>query len=134
MDFELRRREREGVVIYDLKGRLIGGEPVQLLRETLSQAVQAGTRSIILNLAETDYIDSSGLGALVIAYTTLKKQGGALKLLNLSKRDIELLVVTKLATIFEVFDDEQSAVNSFFPNREIKRFDILAFVQQQKGS
>ena len=66
-----------------------------------------------------DYIDSTGLGGLVISYTTLKKAGGALKVLNLSKRNIELLILTKLSTVFEVFDDEQDAVNSFFPNREI---------------
>jgi len=86
----------------------------------------------VLNLAQVDYIDSSGLGALVMSYSTLKKKDGALKLLNLTRRNVELLVLTKLETVFEVFDDEQNAVNSFFPNREIKKFDILAFLQQRK--
>jgi anti-sigma B factor antagonist len=132
MDLELHQREKDGVAIFDLKGRLVGGEPVQLLRDRISQAVANGTRSFILNLAGVDYIDSSGLGSLVITYTSVKKQGGMLKLLNLSRRNIELLVLTKLTTVFEVFDDEQNAVNSFFPNREIKRFDILSFLQDQK--
>jgi anti-sigma B factor antagonist len=68
----------------------------------------------------------------VICFTTLKKAGGALKLLSLNKRNIELLLLTKLHTIFEVFSDEQDAVNSFFPDRDIKRFDILTFVQQNQ--
>ncbi len=68
---------------------------------------------------------------MVIGYTTMKKAGGALKIAHLSQRNIELLVLTKLTTVFEVFNDEQDAINSFFPNREIKRFDILDFVQQQ---
>jgi anti-sigma B factor antagonist len=67
----------------------------------------------------------------VISYTSLKKAGGALKLLKLSRRNIELLVLTKLTTVFEIFDDEQDAVNSFFPNRQIRKFDILSFVKQQ---
>ena len=87
---------------------------------------------MILNMAGVDYIDSTGLGGMVISYTSLKKAGGALKLLNLNRRNIELLVLTKLTTVFELFDDEQDAVNSFFPNREIKRFDILSFVRQQE--
>jgi anti-sigma B factor antagonist len=74
------------------------------------------------------------LGGLVISFTSVKKSGGALKLLNLSRRNIELLVLTKLTTVFELFDDEQDAVNSFFPNRTIKKFDILSFVQQQRNA
>ena len=89
--------------------------------------------SVILNLEHLDYIDSTGLGGLVISYTTLKKAGGALKILNLSKRNVELLVLTKLTTVFELFNDEQDAVNSFFPNRQIRKFDILNFVQQQEN-
>ena len=67
-----------------------------------------------------------------IIFSALRKKEGTLKLLNLTRRNVELLVLTKLETVFEVFDDEQSAVNSFFPNREIKHFDILAFLQQRK--
>jgi anti-sigma B factor antagonist len=69
---------------------------------------------------------------MVISFTSLRKSGGALKLLNLNQRNIELLVLTKLTTVFELFDDEQEAVNSFFPNRQIRKFDILSFVREQE--
>jgi anti-sigma B factor antagonist len=91
-----------------------------------------GQNNVILNLKDVDYIDSTGLGTMVICYTTLSKAGGNLKLVHLNRRNIELLLLTKLSTVFQIFADEQDAVNSFFPDREIKRFDILSFVQQQK--
>lgn len=131
MALDIEQREREGIVIMDLNGRLIVGEPVAGLRERIRELSDAGSNNVILNLKEVDYIDSTGLGGLVISYTSLKKSGGALKLLHLTRRNIELLVLTKLTTVFEIFDDEQDAVNSFFPNREIRRFDILNFVRQQ---
>jgi anti-sigma B factor antagonist len=81
-----------------------------------------------------DYIDSTGLGSMVICYTSAKKEGGAVKLLDLSRRNIELLVLTKLTTVFEIFHEERDAINSFFPAREIKRFDILSFLQEQEES
>jgi anti-sigma B factor antagonist len=83
----------------------------------------------VLDLKDVDYIDSTGLGNLVISYTQVKKAGGALKLVNLNKRNVELLALTRLHTIFEVCGDETDAVNSFFPDREVKHFDILSFVQ-----
>ena len=131
MAVDIEQREREGIIILDLKGRLIVGEPVAALREKIRELCDTPSNNIILNMAGVDYIDSTGLGGLVISYTSLKKGGGQLKLLNLNRRNIELLVLTKLTTVFEVFDDEQDAVNSFFPNREIKRFDILSFVREQ---
>jgi anti-sigma B factor antagonist len=131
MSLDIQQREREGIVLLDLKGRLVVGEPIGSLRERIRELSETGRNNVILNLEGVDYIDSTGLGGLVISYTTLKKAGGALKVLNLSRRNIELLVLTKLSTVFEVFNDEQDAVNSFFPNREIRKFDILSFVQQQ---
>jgi anti-sigma B factor antagonist len=131
MSLAIGQRTKEGIVILDLKGRLVVGEPVAGLREKIRQLAEGGTVNVILNLEQVDYIDSTGLGSMVICYTTLQKAGGALKILNLSRRNIELLVLTKLSTVFEVFNDEQDAVNSFFPNREIRKFDILSFVQQQ---
>lgn len=133
MDVQIGDREREGVVLIDLKGRLVAGENVAALREKVASLVTGGRINAVLNLANVDYIDSSGLGALVMCFTTLRKAEGKLKLLNLTRRNIELLVLTKLETVFEVFDDEQQAINSFFPNREIRRFDILNFIQQQKA-
>ncbi len=132
MSLEIQQRDREGIILLDLDGRLTVGAEVAKFRERIQKAVTSGQRSIILNLEKVDYIDSTGLGALVMGYTSVQKAGGKVKLLNLSRRSIELLIMTKLTTIFEVFDDEQNAINSFFPDREIKRFDILNFVQQMK--
>ncbi len=132
MDLSLTERTKEGIVIIDAKGAIVAGDGADRLRDRLKALAEAGTPNAVLNLAQVDYIDSSGLGALVMSYSTLKKKDGSLKLLNLTRRNVELLVLTKLETVFEVFDDEQNAVNSFFPNREIKKFDILAFLQQRK--
>src|SRR3954452_2107812 len=131
MALDIQQRVKEGIIILDLRGRLIVGEPVANLREKIRELSEAGQNNIILNLEHVDYIDSTGLGGLVISYTTLRKAGGALRIMNVSKRNIELLVLTKLSTVFEVFNDEQDAINSYFPNREIRKFDILSFVQQQ---
>ena len=131
MSFEINERDREGIAILDLKGRLTVGE-ASVVREKVTELSAAGKTKVILNLQHVDYIDSTGLGSMVICFTTLKKAGGALKLLNLNKRNIELLLLTKLHTIFEVFSDEQDAVNSFFPGREIQHFDILSFVQDHE--
>jgi len=131
MPLVVQQRDREGITILDLKGRLAAGEEVSTMREKIRELTGEGKVNAVLNLRAIDYIDSTGLGSLVVCFTTVKKAGGTLKLLNLSRRNIELLVLTKLATVFEVFGDEQDAVNSFFPDRAIKRFDILSFIQQQ---
>jgi anti-sigma B factor antagonist len=132
MALEIRRREKEGVVILDLSGPLTVGEAASRIRQALHDLLAEGRKNVVLNLQEVDYIDSTGLGAMVVCYTTLRKVGGALKLLNLNRRNIELLVLTKLSTVFEIFSDEQDAVNSFFPDRAIQRFDILAFLERQQ--
>ena len=131
MSLDIRETSREGVVILSLKGRLTVGE-ASAVREKVNAVIAAGSVNVLLNLQQVEYIDSTGLGALVICFTSLKKAGGALKLVNPNKRNVELLLLTKLHTIFEVFNDEQDAVNSFFPDREIKHFDILSFVQAEK--
>jgi len=132
MSLEIQHRDREGVLILDLNGRLTVGPEVSIFRDRMQKLIDTGSRQIVLDLQQVEYIDSTGLGALVMCYTSLQRAGGAVKLLNLSRRGIQLLVMTKLTTIFEVFDDEQNAINSFFPDRELKRFDILSFVQQHK--
>jgi anti-sigma B factor antagonist len=132
MSLDIQQRDREGIVVLDLNGRLTVGSEAATFRERLQKLIDSRRTNIILNLKDVDYIDSTGLGALVMSYTSLQRAGGKIKLLNLSRRGIELLVMTKLTTIFEVFNDEQNAINSFFPDRELKRFDILSFVQQQK--
>jgi len=129
---DIRTREREGVTILDLEGRLVVSESLNVLRETVQQFIREGKTRIIANLAGIDYIDSTGLGTLVVCYTTLQRADGALKLANLNRRNLELMLLTKLSTVFELFNDEQSAINSFFPEREIQHFDILSFVQEHK--
>lgn len=129
--FDIHKREKEGITILDLRGRLVVGEPSLRLRERLTEESTSGIKRVILNLESVDYIDSTGLGSMVICYTSMQKSGGVMKLMKLNRRNVELLVLTKLSTVFEVFSEEQDAVNSFFPEREIKRFDILSFVQQQ---
>jgi anti-sigma B factor antagonist len=132
MSMEIQRREREGITILDLKGRLAVGESCTMLREGVNEQVAQGHNQVILNLHGIDYIDSTGLGSMVICYTSLQKLGGGLKLVNLNRRNLELMLLTKLSTIFQIFAEEQEAVNSFFPEREIKHFDILSFVQKNK--
>jgi len=129
MALVIHEREVEGILILDLQGRLVAGEAAGALRERGNQAAKAENRNMILNMQGVDYIDSSGLGTLVAAHSTLSKAGGAMALMNLSKRGAELLILTKLATVFRIFDDEKAAVDSFFPNREVRRFDILDFVK-----
>ena len=131
VSLEIQEREREGVVILDLKGRLTAGPAASVLRDHFARLTSAGRNQVVINLKGVDYIDSTGLGTLVICYTSLQKLKGNLKLANLNKRNLELLLLSKLSTVFELFNDEQDAINSFFPNREIKHFDILSFIQQQ---
>lgn len=132
MSLDIEKREREGIAILDLKGRITMGDEVTSFRETIQSVAKGEKPKVILNMEGVDYIDSTGLGAVVMCSTAARKTGGVTKLLNLNKRNIELLVTTKLATIFEIFADEQDAVNSFFPGRKIKGFDILEFVKAQK--
>ena len=129
MALEIKQREREGILIVDLKGRITVGDEAGVLRAEFGKLT--GAANVILNLQHCDYIDSTGLGALVLGYTSMRKRNGRLILENLSRRNIELLLFTKLTTVFEIFNDEQDAVNSCFPDREIRRFDILDFVKDQ---
>lgn len=133
MALQIREREVEGIVIVELDGRLVVGYEASGLRKRLLGFVDEAKVNAILDLRGVEYIDSTGLGTLVMAHSTLKQAGGSAKLLHLSKRHIELLILTKLTTLFEIFDDEADAINSFFPNREVKRFDILQFVQSKEA-
>jgi anti-sigma B factor antagonist len=132
MALDVQQREHEGIVILDLKGRITVGPEAGALRERVATLGAAGTRNLVLNLKGVDYIDSTGLGALVMVATSLRKNQGNVKLVNLSRRTIELLIMTKLATVFEIFTDEGDAVGSYYPDRKIKTFDILDFVNKMK--
>jgi anti-sigma B factor antagonist len=133
MALDIQQRECEGIAILDLNGRITMGPEATALRAIVTDLSAVGTRNLVLNMAGADYIDSTGLGALVMCVTSLRKSGGNVKLLHLNRRNIELLVMTKLATVFEIFTDEQDAVSSYYPDRKIKAFDILDFVRQIKA-
>jgi anti-sigma B factor antagonist len=129
MSLHIEQRESEGIVILDLKGPLTLGHGDLELRDRLPSLHQAGKVNIVLNLKDVSDIDSTGLGTLVFGLARLRKAGGRLALANVNRSHMELFVLTKLAIAFEFFDDEQDAVNSFFPDRALKRFDILNFVE-----
>jgi anti-sigma B factor antagonist len=129
MSLDIEQREREGVILLDLKGRITIGDEVSAFRDAFERVVGEAEPRLILNMHDVDYIDSTGLGALVMCSTRYRNAQGSTKLVHVNRRNIELMVMTRIDTIFEVFDDETDAVNSFFPGREIKRFDILNFVQ-----
>ncbi len=112
MQLRMNSRIEDGVLVLDCIGRLVFGEESAALRDTVKNAL-SGNPNVVLNLAEVNYIDSGGLGILVSLYTTAHKAGGAVKLANLTRRVGDLLQVTKLVSVFEVFPDEQSAVRSF---------------------
>ncbi|MBI4478149.1 MAG: STAS domain-containing protein [Acidobacteria bacterium] len=101
------------VTILDLKGKMTLGEGDELLKERINALIQGGKKKLVLNLEAVPYIDSAGLGELVRTYTTVSRQGGSLKLLNLTKRIQDLLAITKLLTVFDTFDTEAEAVRSF---------------------
>ena len=133
MPLEVSQRQFEGITILDLQGRIVVGPEATDLRRIFTQLTDQGKITAILNLKKVDYIDSTGLGTLVIGHSLNEKAGGAMKLLHVPKRAAQLLILTKLTTVFEIFDDEQAAINSFFPDREVKHFDILEFVKSQEA-
>ena len=101
------------VTVVDAAGRITLGETAALFRETIQKLTANGRTKIVLNLADISYIDSSGIGELVAAYSAVARMGGKVKLLNLTKRAHDLLHITKIYTLFEVFDDKNMAVSSF---------------------
>ena len=110
---QIEQRAVGDVIVLDLKGKVTLGEGDELLKDKVNSLVNQGHRKIVLNLADVPYIDSAGLGEIVRTYTTVSRQGGSLKLLNLTKRITDLLSITKLLTVFETFETENEAVRSF---------------------
>jgi anti-sigma B factor antagonist len=113
MSMKVATRQVDGITVLDLSGRITLGEGSVTLRDAVHDALAKGSKRILLNLGDISYIDSSGIGELVSAYTTVRNQGGELKLLNLTKKVHDLLQITKLYTVFDVKDDEASAISSF---------------------
>ena len=112
MSMLLKPRRLDDIVILDISGRITIGEGTLIIRETIRRLLEAGDSKFILNLADCDYIDSSGLGELVTSFTTVRNAGGNLKLLSLTHRVRDLLQITKLLTVFESFESESEAVKS----------------------
>ena len=110
MSLTVKTRKVDNAVVVDMSGRLTIGEPVLLLRETVRVLVNDGVRNFVLNLGEVSYIDSSGLGELVSLFTTVRNKQGDVKLLNLTAKAKDLLQMTKLLTVFDVYDDESKAL------------------------
>jgi anti-sigma B factor antagonist len=106
-------RQVDGITIVDLSGRITLGEGSVVLRDTIKDLSAQGKKKILLNLGNVTYIDSSGIGELVSAFTSIRNAGGDLKLLNLTKKVHDLLQITKLYTVFDIKDDEASAVSAF---------------------
>src|SRR6186713_104659 len=110
---QIEERPTGDVVVLDLKGKMTLGEGDELLKDKINSLVHQGRRKVVLNLEGVPYIDSAGLGEIVRTYTTISRQGGSLKLLNLTKRIQDLLAITKLLTVFETFDNEAEALKSY---------------------
>lgn len=113
MNMTTSTRQSGNVTIVDISGRIVLGEESATLRELVSDLLSKGHKRILFNLGDVNYIDSSGLGHLVSAFTSVRKQGGELKLLNLTNKVHDLMQITKLYTIFDILDDEAAAVKSF---------------------
>jgi anti-sigma B factor antagonist len=116
---QIEERTNNGVVVLDLRGKITLGEGDELLKDKVNSLVNQGFKKIVLNLADVPYIDSAGLGEIVRTYTTVSRQGGSLKLLNLTKRITDLLSITKLLTVFETFESEGDAVRSFSTSAQV---------------
>lgn len=113
MSVKINKREVSGIMVVDLTGRLTLGDASAQLRDTLRDLLNQGQKKILLNLGQVGYIDSSGLGELVSGFTTVKNQGGQLKLMNLTQKVNDLLTITKLITVFDVHNNEAAAIQSF---------------------
>src|SRR4026208_695960 len=116
---QISERNNGAVIVLDLKGKITLGEGDELLKDKVNSLVNQGHKKIVLNLAEVPYIDSAGLGEVVRTYTTVSRQGGSLKLLNLTKRITDLLSITKLLTVFETFDSETEAIRGFATSAKV---------------
>ena len=110
---DIRERVVNGISVLDISGKIVLGEGDMQVKDRIKDLLADGQRRILLNLGDVSYIDSAGLGSLISSYATVKREGGNLKLVNLTKRVKDLLAITKLITVFDTFEDESSAVDSF---------------------
>ncbi len=110
---KIKERKRDGVAIIELSGKLMGGPDAETIDETIKTLLHEGVKNIVVNLEKVRWVNSTGLGILISGYTTVKKSGGELKLLKVSDRIENIFIVSKLYTVFESFDNEDEAVQSF---------------------
>jgi anti-sigma B factor antagonist len=137
MPLEIKRREQDGISILELKGRLTFGEEDLLLNDELRHALAARRIRLVIDLGGVDKIDSAGLGTLLYARAELRKAGGGLTLANLRPNHMQVLLVARLETVFDVFGGVLDAINSFFPERKVPHYDLLALVtsiRQARGA
>lgn len=130
MHLHIEQRENEAIIILDLKGRMVLGPEDVVLRQRLQELGDTGRTNVALNLKEVSEMDTTALGTLVFGATKFREAGGRLALFNLSPAHSELSNALKLNTAFQIYRDEVSAVNSFFPDRAIQHYDILEFVEE----
>ena len=112
-ELNIRERQAGDVTILDMDGKITIGEGSVAVRTAIRKLLEEGKKKILLNVAGVGYVDSSGIGELVSSYTTINREGGQLKLLNLTQKMEDLLGITKLLTVFDTYDDEAAALNSF---------------------
>jgi len=112
-ELNIKERQAGSVTVLDMQGRITIGEGSVALRNTIRKLLEEGKKSILLNLAGVGYVDSSGIGELVSSFTAVNKEGGKLKLLKLTQKIQDLLAITKLLTVFDTFEEEQEAIDSY---------------------
>jgi len=110
---KIEKRKKGNVTVFDLKGKILFGDGIDELRQSINSSIKENEKQLVLNFAEVPYLDSTGLGEVVRSYTTLKKEGGTVKIANLTNKVKDLMMVTKLITVFETFNNEKEAVDSF---------------------
>lgn len=110
---KIKIRKTDSVAILDLSGKLMGGPDADVFKDTIKQLIEEGYKNVIVNLEHVPWVNSTGLGILIAGYTTLKREGGALKLIHVTDRIESILMITKLGTIFESYSEEQQALDSF---------------------
>jgi anti-sigma B factor antagonist len=110
---KIEKRKIGNVTVFDLKGKILFGDGIDELRQSINTAIKDKEKQLVLNFAEVPYLDSTGMGEVVRSYTTLKKEGGTVKIANLTNKVKDLMMVTKLITVFETFESENEAVKSF---------------------
>lgn len=132
MALKVTRRQQDGISILELNGRLTFGPEDILLNDEIRHALAARRLRLVIDLGGVDKMDSAGLGTLLYARAELRRAGGGLALANLHSAHMRVLKVAKLETVFHIFDSELDAVNSFFPDRAVPQYDVLAFVSSMR--